>query len=69
LTYYSDGVLTNDWDEVIENIEGTVGEANLKEFEKSDNDDMYVRNDEVELDYEINKDTRRFVDIGPDDNE
>lgn len=69
LTYYADGVLTNDWDEPIEDIEGTVGKHNLSKFKASDMDDMYVRNDELELDYEINKDTRRFVDIGPDDGE
>ncbi len=69
LTYYADGVLTNDWDEVIEDIEGTVGKESLKTFGKYEDDAVYVRNDELELDYEINKDTRRYVDIGPDDTE
>lgn len=69
LTYYADGVLTNDYDEVIENIEGTVGKESLKTFGQYEEDAIYVRNDELELDYEINRDVRRFVDIGPDDTE
>jgi hypothetical protein len=67
LTYYADKVLTNDWDEVIEDVEGTVGKENLKTFGQYEEDAIYVRNDELELDYEINKDARRFVDIGLDD--
>lgn len=69
LTYYADGVLTNDYDEVIDDIEGTVGKESLKTFGQYEEDAIYVRNDELELDYEINRDTRRYVDIGPDDNE
>lgn len=67
LTYYADKVLANDWDEVIEDVEGTVGKENLKTFGQYEEDAIYVRNDELELDYEINKDARRFVDIGLDD--
>lgn len=67
LTYYADGILTNDWDEVIEDIEGTVGKESLKTFGQYEADAIYVRNDELELDYEINKDSRRFFDISPDD--
>ena len=67
LTYYADGVLTNDYDEVIEDIEGTVGKDSLKRFGEFEEDAIYVRNDELEIDYEINKDVRRYVDIGPDD--
>lgn len=69
LTYYADGVLTNDYDDVIEDVEGTVGKDSLESFGEYEDDAVYVRNDELEIDYEINKDSRRFVDIGPDDNE
>ena len=67
LTYYADKVLANDWDEVVEDVDGTVGKDNLKTFGQYEEDCVYVRNDELELDYEINKDARRFVDIGLDD--
>lgn len=69
LTYYADGVLTNDYDEVIDNIEGTVGKESLKTFGQYEPDAVYVRNDELGIDYEINRDVRRYVDIGPDESE
>lgn len=69
LTYYADGVLTNDYHEVIDDVEGTVGKDSLETFGEFEEDAVYVRNDELEIDYEINRNLRRFVDIGPDDNE
>lgn len=60
LTYYSDGVLADPWDEVIEDIEGTVGSDSLTHFE---DDTVFVRNDRLKCDYEILLDKRKYSDV------
>ena len=65
LTYYADGVLTDDWDNRIEDVEGTVGIDSLTHFgdNKDDEDTVYVRNDKLKTDYEILRDLRNFADV------
>ena len=63
LNYYADGVLADDFDVVIDDVENTVGEDALTHFGEYEDDSVFVRNDERELDYEILKDMRRFEDI------
>lgn len=65
LTYYADGVLADDWDNRITDVEGTVGIDSLTHFgDNEDNQDtVYVRNDRLETDYEIVRDLRNFADI------
>lgn len=56
LTYYSvDKVLANEAEEVVEDVEGTVGRHNLHNFgvESGNDDTVYVRNDKRAADYEI----------------
>lgn len=68
LNYYADGVLTDDFDDIIEDVEGTVGEDSLSHFGEYENDAVYVRNDARKVDYEICLDNRKFsevVDIPP----
>lgn len=68
LNYYADGVLTDDFDDIIEDVEGTVGEDSLSHFGEYENDTVYVRNDARKVDYEICLDNRKFsevVDIPP----
>lgn len=60
LTYYSDGVLTDDYDMVIENPENIVGTDFMNHFGEYENDTVYVRNDEKELDYEILRDLKPY---------
>lgn len=60
LTYYADGVLTDDNDEPIEDIEKIVGTESLKHFGEYEDDSVFVRNDELKCDYEILLDTRNF---------
>ena len=60
LTYYADGVLTDDNDEPIEDIEKIVGMESLKHFGEYEDDSVFVRNDELKCDYEILLDTRNF---------
>ena len=63
MNYYADGVLADDFDVVIDDVENTVGEDSLTHFGEYEDDSVFVRNDERELDYEILKDMRRFEDI------
>lgn len=64
LTWYSDGVLTDDYDEKIEDVEGMVGSDSLKRFEEYDDCDVvYVRNERLRCDYEITRDLRKYSDV------
>ena len=63
LTYYADGVLTDDADEIIDNVDEIVGEDSLKHFGEYEDDSVFVRNDNMKCDYEILLDTRRYADI------
>ena len=54
LTYYSgNGVLVDDNEEQVDNVEELVGEDSLKHFGEYEDDSVYVRNDERKCDYEI----------------
>jgi hypothetical protein len=63
LVYYSDKVLTDEDDNIIEDVEGMVGEESLNHFGEYEDDSVFVRNDERKTDYEILLDERRFADV------
>lgn len=63
LDYYSDGVLTDDCEEIIENEEEIVGKDYAEHFGEYEEDAVYVRNDRLKADYEILKDVRKFSDV------
>lgn len=63
LTYYSDGVLADDEDEIIEDIDDTVGEDFANHFGDYEDDSVFVRNDRLRCDYEILKDNRSYHDV------
>lgn len=65
LTYYADGVLTDWYNEVIDDVEDVVGLDALENFDKyaADGDTVFVRNDSRGCDYEIQRDTRNYADI------
>ena len=63
LTYYADQVLTDEWDNPIEDIDETVGEDSLTHFGEYEDDSVFVRNDALLTDYEILLDTRNFADV------
>lgn len=69
LTYYADGVLTDGFGDVMdkEDIENTVGADFYTHFGEYEDDSVYVRNDWLEIDYEILKDYRRYVDVFPEE--
>ena len=53
LTYYADKILADDTDDVIEDVEGTIGEASLRHFGEYEPDAVHVRNDVRRVEYEI----------------
>ena len=62
LTYYSDGVLANDWYEKFD-VEDTIGEDAIEHFGDYTEDVVHVRNEQTEADYEVVRDSRRYVDV------
>ena len=63
LTYYSDHVLTDDYDEIIDDVEDVVGFDSLNHFGEYEDDSVFVRNDKLKHDYEILLDQRKYSDI------
>lgn len=62
LTYYADGVLADDGDEIVDDVEDMVGDA-LWHFGEYEDDSVFVRCDERKCDYEILLDQRNFSDV------
>lgn len=67
LTYYDDGVLTDEYDEILEDedVEEQVGKESLKHFGEYEDDSVFVRNDALQTDYEILLDHRKYYDVNP----
>ena len=65
LNYYADGVLTDELNNIIEDVESMVPAdfaSHFGDFE-DDSDTVYVRNDERQCDYEILRDNGTFADV------
>ena len=63
LTYFADGVLVDDVDEVVEEPDIVVGLENLKIFEEFGASSIYVRNDIYKTDYEVIRDDWNYSDL------
>lgn len=63
LTYYADGVLTDDMDNPIEDVEYMVGKDSLTHFGEYEDDSVFVRNDKIKADIEILLDMRKFSEL------
>lgn len=63
LNFYADGVLTDDWDNPIEDVESLVGKDSLTHFGEYEEDSVFVRNDDVRVDFEILRDERNYYDV------
>lgn len=67
LTYYSDGILSNDWYEQLD-IDETIGQDSLEHFgDHAEEDVVHVRNERMGADYEVVRDPRRYSDIVAND--
>lgn len=63
LTYYSDGVLADDNDDIIEDIDSVVGRDSLTHFGEYEDDSVFVRNEKRRCDYEILIDRRSYSEV------
>ena len=63
LTYYADGVLTDEQDNLIEDVDGMVGEDYAEHFGEYEDDSVFVRNDRLQTDFEILADQRNYSDL------
>lgn len=62
LTWYADGILADDGDEVVDDVEDIVGDA-LEHFGEYEDEAVFVRCDERKCDYEILLDQRSYADV------
>lgn len=58
LTYYMDGVITDEDDEILEDVESRIGE-NISDY-FGDSDAVYIRNDTLRTYYEVLRDYRTY---------
>lgn len=63
LYHYSDNVLADDCDELVEDIDDVVGDDYASHFGEYEDDCVYVRNDRLKADYEICRDLRKYSDV------
>lgn len=63
LTYTADGVLLDDMNEIVDDVDESVGEDSLEHFGEYEDDSVYVRNDTKKCDYEILIDPRNYREI------
>lgn len=63
LTYYNDGVLADENDEIVDDVSFTVGDEAMDHFGEYEDDSVFIRNDKLKSDYEILKDYRNYSDI------
>lgn len=62
-TYYADGVLADEMDDPIEDIEDVIGSEALNTFGEYEPNAVFVRNDRTRCDYEILRDTSRYSEV------
>lgn len=60
LTYYADGVLADEVDDIVDDVDGTIGRNSLLHFGEYEDECVHVRNDMTETDYEVFLDTRSY---------
>lgn len=63
LTHFADGVLADDGDKPIEDVDGTVGRDYFNHFGEYEEDIVYVRNDKMRVDFEICRDLRTYKSV------
>lgn len=61
LTYYRDKIVADIDDEIVEDLEETIGIESLNHFGEFEDDSVFVRNDRLKIDYEILLDQRTYA--------
>lgn len=60
LTYYADGVLEDDDQEIVRDVDELIGVGSLNTFGEYEDDSVFVRNERLRVDFEILKDYRTY---------
>lgn len=63
LTLYSDGIVTDEDDRPLEDIENTIGRDSLNHFGEYEDDSVHVRNERLRCDFEILLDQRTYDEV------
>ena len=63
LTYYADKILTDEDDNIIDDVEDIVGKDFARHFGEYEDDSVFIRNDSKKHDYEILKDFRSYSEV------
>lgn len=63
LSYYADGVLADEDDHVVEDVDAVIGYESLEHFGEYENNSVHVRNDRLRCDYEILIDLREYSEV------
>ena len=63
LNYFADEVLTDEDNEIIDNVDEIVGVESLTHFGEYEDDSVFVRNERLRTDYEILLDRRNYSDV------
>lgn len=61
LRYYSDGVLVDEAGDIVDDVDSVVGSDSLTRFGEYEPDSVFVRDDRLEIDYEILLDARSYA--------
>ena len=59
-TYYADGVLVDDSNDIVEKPDDVIGEGTLRYFEEEGTNALYVRDDKNKCEYEILRTTENY---------
>lgn len=60
LTYYADGVLEDENHEIVTDVDELIGEGSLYTFGEYEDDAVFVRNEYLQIDFQILKDYRTY---------
>lgn len=63
LTFWADQIITDDEDDILEEVNRVIGFESLNHFGEYEDDSVYVRNDRLKCDYEILLDQRKYEDV------
>lgn len=66
LTYWADGVLTDNKNKRIQDVDALLGKGTIEQFGKYEDDCLHVRDDEKEISFEILRDLKRYSDFFDD---
>lgn len=63
LNHYSDGILADDDDEIVDDVDNSVGSDYVDHFGDHEKDVVHIRNDKLKCDYEICRDNRPYSEV------